>query len=202
MPNYESDETLQEIHDEMYREEEQAQPKGLAAMSDKSRFYVAIFAGALLLSIFLEWITPTQGLIVGGIAFAVLFLMKSSGAERRELTWLECQIRIYDLLYFLQQHPIGPHYQIPPGEIRVKPVGRKQWYEGKAFKRAFGVDIYNEVLDVTDQYYVEIDVFTGDLITFREAPEGVKGDETKDIKLIPSRDTMLQKKADEYGARR
>ena len=201
MVNYESDAALQEIHDEMYREEEQQAKKGYKALDDRSRFWIGLFIGGVLFMIYLDKISFNQGLMIGGIAFVMLYLMRGEQKTRRELTWLECQIRIYDLLYFLQQHPIGPYQQIPKGEIRITPIGRKQWYEGQAFKRSFGVNIYDEERDIEESYFVEIDVFTGDLITFRHAPQGVTGEETKDIKLLPTPDLLISKKRDEYYGR-
>jgi hypothetical protein len=198
MADYSSDEALAELHDEMYREEDTRSKSGFSKLSDQSKLWVGIFAGALVLMIYFEKITFNQGLVVGGVAALVLYLLKGTSRERNELTWLECMLRVHDLLEFLQSHPIGKHPQIPPGEIRVRPVGRKQWYEGRAFKRSFAVNIYDEELDVEEMYFVELDVFTGDILTFREAPEGVRGDETKDVKLMPTPDMMISKKRDEY----
>ncbi len=47
-------------------------------------------------------------------------------------------IRLYDALEFIQNHPIGKSgSQIPKGNIEVKLIGRKQWYEGRSWKRSF-----------------------------------------------------------------
>jgi hypothetical protein len=148
--------------------------------------------------VYLNKITTKQGMVIGAIVAIVLYFLLNDKGARKELTWLECQIRIYDLLKFLQDHPIGDHQQIPKGEVRITPIGRKQWYEGQAFKRSFGVNIWNEDVDVEEMYFVEIDVFTGDIITFKHAPEGVRGDETKDIKILPSYDMLLQKRSGQY----
>jgi hypothetical protein len=201
MANYQSDEALQELHDEMYSSEA-ARPKGgFAAMDQKTKFWVGLFFGALILMIMLEKISMQEGLIVGGVGILILYMIKGTNPQRKELTWLECQIRLYDLLEFLQKHPIGNYPQIPPGEIRITPVGRKQWYEGQGFKRSFGIKIYNEERDIEDIYFVELDIFNGDIITFREAPEGVRGDETKDIKLMPTYSDLIAKKRENYMGR-
>lgn len=194
MAYYESDEALAELHDELYADEEQAPKTGFSKLDDTSKFWAALFVGALLLLIMFNKIDTKQGLIVGGIGLVILYLMRGTSTERKELTWLECMVRIYDLLDFLQKHHIGPYEQIPQGEIQVTPIGRKQWYEGKSFKRSFGVKIKDKMKNITEIYYVELDIFIGDIITFREAPEGVRGDETKDIKYIPSPNMLMEKR--------
>lgn len=198
MVDYNSDRQLAELHDEMYQREAARTDTGTKTIDNRSRLLIGLFIGAVLLMVFLEKITMKEGLMVGGIAAVVIYFWLSDKGGRKELTWLECQIRIYDLLRFLQDHPIGDYQQIPKGEIRITPVGRKQWYEGQAFKRSFGVNIWNEEIDVEEMYFVEVDVFTGDIITFKHSPEGVKGDETKDIKILPSHDMLLAKRSQQY----
>jgi hypothetical protein len=198
MAEYQSDRQLQELHDEMYQREAARTETGTKTIDNRSRLLLGLFVGAVLLMVYLEKITMKEGLIVGAIAAIVLYFWLNDKGARKELTWLECQIRIYDLLKFLQDHPIGDYQQIPKGEIRITPIGRKQWYDGQAFKRSFGVNIWNEDIDVEEMYFVEVDVFTGDIITFRHSPEGVRGDETKDIKLLPSQDMLMQKRMGQY----
>lgn len=198
MAYYDTDEALQEIHDEMYSGQEDQKKTGLAAMDTGARTWVAIFFGAIAFMVYLEKITLRNGAILAAIGAIILYMIGSGTPKRKELTWLECQIRVYDLLDFLQAHPIGKYPQIPPGEIRVTPVGRKQWYEGQGFKRSFGVNIYDSNKDVENMYFVEIDIFNGDIITFREAPEGVRGDETKDIKLMPSYGDLILRKREQF----
>jgi hypothetical protein len=196
--DYESDEALAEIHDEMYRAESERPKSGVSQMTDKSRFMIGLFIGALVLLMLFEKISMKNAamlLIAGG---AVLYFMKGTESKRQELTWLECMMRINDLLKFLQKHPIGDMPQVPKGEIHVKPIGRKQWYEGQPFKRSFAVNIFDAEIDTTEIYFVEVDVFTGDIITFRHSPEGVYGNETKDIKLLPPQDMLIQKKRDQF----
>jgi len=188
------DEALQDIYDEMYREEDKS-PTGFSRLDSKSKFWIGIFVGVLILLVYLGRITVVQGLVIGGIGALILYLMKGTTKQRNELTWLECMLRIHDLLDFLQKHPIGGYPQIPEGEIRVRPVGRKQWYDGRPFKRSFSVNIYDNSLDVEEMYFVEVDVFNGDILSFKEAPMGVTGDETKDLKVIASpelRNQMLR----------
>jgi hypothetical protein len=198
MANYDNDAALQELHDELYREEEARSQTGFSRMDDKSKMWIALLIGAVVLLYFMNKITSTQALIFGAVMAVIIYLLKGSNQGPKELTYLECLIRLYDLLDFMQQHPIGTHEQIPKGQIRLMPVGRKQWYDGKAFKRSFKVGIYDEDLDVEDYYFIELDVFTGDILTFREAPEGVRGDETKDIKLMPTPDMLMSKKRDQF----
>ena len=195
---YESDQALQEIHDEMYRREEERPKSGLATMDQKTKYFIGIFVGIVVLLMLFNKITVKTGvitLVVGGL---IIWFLKGSNPQREELTWIECMLRINDLLTFLQKHPIGKYGQIPPGIIKVRPVGRKQWYEGRGFKRSFAVDIYNSKKNVNSMYFVEVDIFTGDIITFAEAPEGVYGNETKDIKLMPTMDMLLEKKKAQY----
>lgn len=195
---YETDEAIQELQDEMYRKESERPTGGLSKLDKKTRFWLAIAAGVTIILMWTEKIPMKTGLIVLAVGAIILYFMQSQDPERSELTWIECMIRVNDLLKFLQKHPIGDIHQIPPGEISVKPIGRKQWYEGQAFKRSFAVDIYDKDKDVTEMYFVEVDVFTGDIITFKWAPEGVYGDETKDIKLMPTYDMLINKKRDQY----
>jgi len=198
MVDYESDAALQEIHDEMYQNEADRPKSGVSQMTDKSRFMIGLFIGALVLMMLFEKITMKNAamlLIAGG---AILYFMKGTESKRSELTWLECMIRVNDLLKFIQKHPIGDVPQVPQGEVTVKPIGRKQWYDGQPFKRSFGVEIYDQDMDLTEIYFVEVDVYTGDIITFRHSPEGVYGDETKDIKLLPPADMLIQKKRDQF----
>jgi len=197
-PDYESDSQIQEIQDEMYTQEETRQDNAWTKLSPQTRFVIAIGFGIILLLAILGKITVQDALLFSAIGIIIIWLMTSGDNKRTELTWLECMIRIYDLLDFLQKHPIGSFHQVPRGEVQVHPVGRKQWYEGKAFKRSFRVDIFNQELDITTMYFVEVDVFTGDIITFRESPQGVYGDETKDIKLMPSTDMIIQKRRDQW----
>lgn len=195
---YESDVAIAELQDEMYRKEASRPTGGIAKLDKKSRFWVALIAGAIIIMIYTEKIEPKNGLVMLAVGGIILYFMQSNDPVRDELTWIECMIRTNDLLVFLQKHPIGQGPQIPLGVISVKPIGRKQWYEGSAFKRSFAVDIYDEELDVNDMFFLEVDVFTGDIITFRSAPEGVYGDETKDIKLMPTYDMLVNKKRDQY----
>jgi len=201
MAYYDRDEVLQGIHEEMYAQREDSKPSGFAMLDKESKTWVGVGFGLIALGVILEKITFNQGLgmVVAGVV--AIYLMHGSQPSRGELTWLECMIRLYDLLEFLQKHPIGHSYQIPKGKITVTPIGRKQWYEGKAFKRSFGVNIYDQTFDVDETYYIEVDIFTGDIITFRHSPGGVVGDETRDVKLIASPDMLMVKKREEYLGR-
>lgn len=198
MVDYRSDEALQEIHDEMYREEGEKPRGGISTLSPQSRTMVGVFVAIVALMTYLGKLTIKNAaiiLIAGGI---ILYFLKGFEPKKTELTWLECMIRINDLLKFLQRHPIGDAPQVPKGEVHIKPIGRKHWYDGKSFKRSFAVDLYDQDSDLTEMYFVEIDVFTGDIITFRSAPEGVYGDETKDVRILPSKDQFLDKKRDQF----
>ena len=196
--DYESDRAIQEIQDEMYREEEKRPDSPWTKINPKTRFIIAIGFGIIVLLAFLKYITLADAIIYSIVGLIVLWLLTSGDASRKELTWLECIIRIHDLLYFLQKHPVGSFRQIPKGEIRVHPIGRKQWYDGKPFKRSFRVDIFDEEIDITEMYFLEVDVFTGDIITFRHSPEGVYGNETKDVKILPSTDMYFARKREGY----
>lgn len=198
MKSYGDDDALQEIHDEMYRAEQERPKKGFSTMDQKTRFWISVAAGAVLIMYFFGKMSLQQAAVIGGAVIAIVMMSSSDTAQRKELTMIECMMRINDLLKFLQEHPIGDYPQIPRGELRVKPIGKKQWFQGQAFKRSFAVDIYDEEKDVTNMYFSEVDVYTGDIITFREAPEGVTGDEKKDIVLLPTPDMLMQKKRDEY----
>ena len=202
MVNYESDEAIQEIQDEMYRQEESRPSGPWARLKPQTRMIIAVGFGILLILALTGKIETKDALLYAAIGVIVIWLMNSGDPQRKELTWLECMIRVNDLLYFLQRHPVGSHRQIPKGEIRVSPIGRKQWYEGKPFKRSFKVDIYDQEEDLVEMYFVEVDVFTGDILTFKHAPEGVYGDETKDIKLMPSYEMMVRRKTDNYLGKR
>ena len=195
---YESDEVLDEIYDEMYRREEDRPKSSLAALDTKTKFFIGLFVAAVVLLILLERISLTNGLIALGLGFIVLWFMKGVDPVRAELSYIECMIRVNDLLSFLQKHPIGQQAQVPKGRIHITPVGRKEWREGKGFKRSFGVNIYDEKKKVTDTYFVEVDIYTGDIITFKKAPEGVYGDETKDVKIIPTQSMVMEKRKEEF----
>ena len=193
---YENDPYLQDIQDDMYAaREEKQQP--VAKVDQRSKFAIGLFAGLIIILYMYDKITLNQAIIIGIVGLVILYLMKDTN-QKKELTWLECMMRINDLLTFLQKHPIGKFQQVPPGEVRVSPIGRKQWYEGHSFKRSFKVTLYDSEVDNEETYFAEIDVFTGDLITFRHAPEGVTGGETKDVKYIPPAGMVLDRKRQEY----
>ncbi len=199
MNDYEKDEALQEVHDEMYRREEERPTSGFANLSDQTKFFFGIFVAAIILLVANDKITFQNGMFSLIAMVVVLYFMSGTeSSQRKELTWMECMIRANDLMKFIQKHPIGDGSQIPIGKINVKAIGRKQFYEGKSFKRSYGVDIYDAAIDITEHYFIEVDVFTGDIITFKHSPEGVYGDETKDIKLMPTYDMLVQKKRDQY----
>ena len=229
-PDYDSDEVIQEVQDQMYRREETRPKDPFSKLDQRTKFWVALVAVAILFGMVghkLDHVDagcPAAGqpmplrepgqtpldcddnnyaygfaLLAGEALF--IWLIKGQDPARTELTWIECMVRIQDLLRLLQRHPIGDLEQIPKGQIHIRPVGRKQWYEGAGMKRSFAVDIHDAAKDVTNTYFVEVDTITGDIITFREAPEGVYGDETKDIKLMPSYEMLMRKKAEQFIGR-
>lgn len=202
MVSYESDEAIQEIQDEMYREEESRPQGAWTKLKPQTRMIISIGLGILLILVVLKKISLFDGILYAAIALIIIWMMNTGDSKRTELTWLECMIRVHDLLYFLQKHPIGNFQQIPKGIIKVYPIGRKQWYEGKAFKRSYKVDLYDQEEQITEMYFVEVDVFTGDIITFKSSPEGVYGDETKDIKLMPGADLVTLRKRDQFLGRK
>jgi hypothetical protein len=196
MANFDAE--LQEIHDEMYKEEEAKPKKGFSTFDKRTKFWISCVIGSIIVFVYFEKITATQGLVIGGVVALIIAMSVGTDPRKKELTMIECQLRIYDLLTFLQEHPMGNYQQIPNGEIMVKTVGKKQWFQGQAFKRSFGVDIYDDERDITTMYFAEIDIFTGDLITFRLAPEGVTGSEKKDIVFLPNPEMAINKRRDEY----
>jgi len=194
--NYNRDEVLLEIQNEMYSREEKAST--LKKLDPKTRLVIGIVLAGIIIMAFLNKISFTTGIFLG-VGLGVIVLMLISGTEtRKELTWVECMIRIRDLLKLLQNHPIGDVPQIPLGEVHIKPVGRKQWYGGQAHKRSYGVSVWNQETDTTQHYFIEVDVFTGDIITFKKSDEGVWGDEPKDIEFLPSFSDMMARKRDIY----
>lgn len=192
------DNDLAEIHDEMYRDEEERVRGGFSGLDQTTKFWVGVAFAGIILSILFNKLTLTQGAIMLAVGGMVLMMMQGDSGKRSELTYIECLIRINDQLKFLQMNQISDKPQIPPGKIHVLPVGKKQWYEGIAFKRSYGVDIFDEDQGTTDSFFVEVDVFTGDIITFKIQPEGVTGDEKKDIKLMPTPDMRWEKRKDDY----
>jgi hypothetical protein len=170
------------MHEEMYQREESRPKSGVSDLDQRTKFFIGLAVAGLVYLLYTERISMREAAIFAIAGFIIYFFVKGTDPRRQELTWLECMIRINDLLTFLQKHPIGNRAQIPKGEIEITPIGRKQWYEGRAFKRSFGVKIHDYELDISEWYFVEVDVFTGDIITFQHKPEGVYGDETKDIK--------------------
>jgi len=202
--DYESDEVIQEVQDQMYRREEKRPKDPFSRLDNRTKFWVGLTAAAIAVGMYTHRLgehSVRTGLFLLAVGFGLLWLLKSSDPARGELTYIECMIRIQDLLKLLQRHPVGDVPQIPPGRIHIKPIGRKQWIEGGITKRSFGVDIYDSVKNLTEMYFVEVDTLTGDIITFREAPEGVYGDETKDIKFMPSYDMLMHRRADRYLGR-
>lgn len=198
MVDYEQDNALQEIHDEMYRKEEERPTSSVTNIQKVPRMWIGIAVAILAYLLMIEKITFTQAALAVLAGIVILYFMGDDQSKRGELTYIECMIRLNDLLKFLQKHPIGDVPQIPKGEVAITPIGRKQWFEGQGFKRSFGVKVYDDDLDITENYFTEVDIRTGDIITFRHAPEGVVGDETKDIKLMPTYDMLVQKKRDKY----
>lgn len=196
--NYESDEALQEIHDEMYGQEESRPKSAISGFDASTRFFIGLVVAAVVILIIFEKVSIKHGLLFLAAGAAIIYFMKGTERKDQELTWLECMMRVNDLLKFLQNHPIGDTRQIPKGEVNIKPIGRKQWYDGRPFKRSYAVDIYDDDKDITEMYFIEVDVYTGDIITFRHAPQGVYGDETKDVKLLPSPDMLVSKKRDQF----
>ena len=197
--DYENDETIQELQDEMYGTSRGASPANTwESLTQQTKMIIGGVTGLLILLIYNGTISMRDGLFYAAIGIIALYLMSGRETERKELSWIECIVRLENLLKFLQDHPIGQYPQIPKGTIKISPIGRKQYFEGKPFKRSFKVSIYEEEVDVEETYFIELDVFTGDIITFKVAPEGVYGDETKDIKFIPHHDALMQKKRDEY----
>lgn len=199
--DYEDDKVIEDIQDEMYQREEKRPQSAFSKLDPRTKMWSGILGGTILIAMWVGKISVRNGLFGLGVGVLILWLMKSSDPQRTELTWMECMIRMHDLLRLLQRHPIGLTAQIPKGRIHIKPIGRKQWYEGAGWKRSFAVDIYDAIKDITTMYFVEVDTFTGDIITFKESPEGVYGDETKDVKLMPTYDMLMRKKAEEYLGR-
>jgi len=196
--DYESDQAVQQIQDEMYQQEQSRPKSTLHSLSKQSKFFIGLFIAVMVYMYLNKTLEPKTIIIIGVAGAIVLFFISQPEPSRSELTYLECMIRLNDILKFLQKHPIGDIPQVPKGYVEVRPVGRKQWYEGTGFKRSYGVNIFDEEIDIVHQYFCEVDIFTGDIITFQEKDEGVTGHETKDIKLIPSFDTLLQKKRDQF----
>lgn len=194
------DTSLADIHDEMYREEEERNKGGFANLDPKTKFFVGAVVGLTLMLILLDKIPVKTGVITLAIGAIVLYMMQGEGSERKELTYIECMIRLDEQLRFLQnkQNKIGDRNQIPEGKIHILPLGRKQWYEGRGFKRSQGVEIYNADEGTTETYLIELDIYTGDIISYVHKPEGVTGDEKKDIKLMPTPEMRYEKKKDRY----
>tara|TARA_Y100000310_G_scaffold345340_1_gene463915 strand:+ start:160 stop:780 length:621 start_codon:yes stop_codon:yes gene_type:complete len=198
MTDYTSDETLQQVHDEMYQRQQEQPKTKLGELSSQVKFFIGIYVAAIVILISSNKIEMNKGLLYLGIGAFLIWLLMAKNPERSELTWIECMIRINDLLVWLQKHPIGQYEQIPKGTIKIRPIGRKQWYEGSAWKRSFSVNIFDKDLGVEELYWLECDIYTGDIITFEHKPEGVYGNETKDIKLMPSYDLLISKKKSQY----
>ena len=198
MVDYEDDETLQELHDEMYSIENEKPKRGTTQFGQTTKFAIGIFVAATVLLIMFNKLSMSQGVLILAAGGIIIYLTSGPTIEKNELSYIECIIRLHDTLKFLQKHPIGDVPQIPKGEINITPIGRKQIYEGKAYKRSFGVKIWDQHNDLEEIYLIEVDIFTGDILSVIHKPEGVWGDETKDIKYIAPYDMLLQKKRDQY----
>jgi len=197
--NYESDESLAQLHDEMDRMyEERGATSSLSKMTDTTKLFFGIFLGTVILMLMNGKMETKTGFLMIGIAIFIMFMLNTQSQEFKELSNIECMFRINDQLKFLQDHPIGDVPQVPKGDVNVGLVGRKQWYEGRSFKRSSRVELTDDELGITEIYFCEVDIYTGDIITFKFAPEGVYGDETKDIKLLPPRDMRIERKRDQY----
>lgn len=199
---YEGYEDVQNIREQMESMMNRKPETGYAKLTPDIKKYAAIGAGILLILFVIDKITLIQCFYVGATGVLILYFLGGAVPQRHELSYLECRVRLYDLLHYMQQHPLGTLPQIPEGDIEVTPIGRKQWYAGQSFKRSFGVKIHDNVLGIIDFYFVELDTFTGDIITFRCAPEGVYGDETRDVDMIASPELRMDRLKEQYLRRK
>jgi len=103
-------------------------------------------------------------LVTGGIIIFIYFMNQSKvDSDRRPLTDREAKAIVYKELEWMQKNT----GEIPNGVIRVGPVGRLCYIEGKAWKRQVGAEIERHGGGV-DTYIVEIHPFFGDIIGMPE----------------------------------
>jgi len=197
--DYEDNEVLNELHDEMHSYEEERPTNNFSQTDNTTKIIIGLLAGLIIIGVMLEKINLATGLIILGVGVFVFFFIKTNSVKpRTELSDTQCRMRIAEQLDFNRENIIGDVRQIPLGKILVSMVGRKQFYEGKSFKRSYKVMIKNNSKRIWFTYFVECDIYSGDIITFREAPQGVYGDETKDIKYIPNPTDRGSKIRDKY----
>jgi len=198
MASYESDVDIQDIHDQMYQREAERPTSGLSKLTDKTKFWLIGGGGVIVVMMYLERIQTKTGLVLLALVGVIAYVLSTTDPTRQMLTDIECRMRLMDHLRLLQQQPVGDIPAIPKGLIGVDLVGRLQHFEGRPQKRSYGIKLYDSERDITEMYIGEVDVYTGDMVGCKFAPEGVTGDETRDIKLIPGHDMLLTKKKEEY----
>ena len=199
MDDYEQDEVLKDIHDEMYVERQQNTKNSFNNISDTTKIIIGSIGLVIGLLMIANKISVKVGLlIIGGLFVYILFLNNATNKQPKELSMIECMIRVNDQLTFIQQHPIGNWRNIPKGKIKIDIIGRKQWFEGLGFKRSFKVTIHDHKKEFNRIYFVECDIYTGDIITVKYSPQGVYGDETKDLKYLPTPMDRMNSIRDKY----
>ncbi len=75
MVYYDDDEVLNEIHDELYQQEEERPKSGFSTLNDNTKFWFMFFLGGIALMVILNKIELKTALMIGGVGAIILFFM-------------------------------------------------------------------------------------------------------------------------------
>ena len=192
------DEKISEIYDEMQKDQKETNSNFLNKIPNDTRMWLAIGVGIMVVLVWIQKIDITKGLVGIGAVLLMVYIFLNGETEKKMLTEQECKISLYQKLRFKQLNPYGNYYEITPdAKIKIGHAGKLRFFDARPWKREIGY-VLQRSNGLEDYHSADIDIWTGDIIGTKKRPEGFTGKEPTDIKTIPGKDMVQEKRYQEY----
>src|SRR3990167_2794598 len=161
------DAKISEIHEQTQKEKEKYESNTLRNIPQRIKILLLVGLGIGIYAWKVLEYNPKNIIITLALLFVASLLLYGGSDERRNLTEQEIKVKLLKVLQFKQIHPLGRHSEVPQGEIKVGPVCKLQFSEGKPLKWHVGFRILDSTTTLEKLYKSELSVY-GDITSIQE----------------------------------
>ena len=198
-------ETLEEEIRRLREEKEKRKPSIIGSIPSGKRMWgVIIAAGIAWYGYSHQWNIRMIGFMMGVIAIGIYITSaESESPKKRVLTRDECRAKLMEYIRRERMRPIGDLPMIHPNsKVKLGWPGKLVYRAGKPMLRTCKLSVINPRTHQEIVFQVNLEAFEGEIIAIVEKPEGMSGEEQRDVELVASPDLSAEKRYYKYGGKR
>ena len=179
------DPELAEVQEQLLLREAETPKKGFGTLPPTTRLIILVAFGIISFATWIGKVSPRKGIGMLVVLMVILFFVTRDPVSRKPLSRPKLQLLLNQQIQTAKLHPIGDIPQIPRDTmVQVTNIGRRYHYPGTMLKDSFAVILYH-ASGIEEWVLAMQDSYEGHNLTWNPRPQGVSGDEARDLTYVP-----------------